>query len=504
MHTLLSHRYLHYIVLFLLAIITVNSHYHFGDINHIEQLPHIFAHQDESYLVNDFFVTYAREINPRYYYAKVIAYLSGFMQLEHLFYLTTLIANYCIFLITFYCVKELGAKLHQSEPRQHLIAYFSVALLPLFTFGQLGGAGLIIEQTLVPQLVAMPLILVAYWQSTKGNFPLVLVCCLVAVFMQPSLVLLTLLPICANLLLQNISLPQLFKTSILALLITLATYILFIRYSHSFVLPDQDFIQILAHFRHPHHYIPSQFPLKDYTITFLMLGTLSASLVYFSRYNKKVVLAKYFVTTTLLSLVLLSAGYLFVEVFPLRIVVSLQTFRITFLLRWLFVVVAPMAAAIFFSQRFENKRGHMLITGIACIFIVTTLLRGHNTIVSPRITMATPHQTRLYEYLTQKTPEDAVFLTPHNFGDMRIIPRRAIVVDTKAFPFNDSYMQEWYERVKNSYGDGDFVGNYKAMTDEKLYWLKDLYRFDYAILFTETATAHTVIYEDYNYKVVRM
>lgn len=504
MRTTNFHKYLHYIVLLLLAIITVNSHYHFGDINHIEQLPHIFAHQDETYLVNDFFVTYAREINPRFYYAKVIAYLSGFMQLEHLFYLTTLVANYCIFLITFCCVKDLGTKLHQNETYKHFIAYISVVLLPLFTFGQLGGAGLIIEQTLVPQLVAMPLILVAYWQSTKGNFPLVLVCCLVAVFMQPSLVLLTLLPICANLLLQKISLFQLLKTFVLGLLVTLATYILFIRYSHSFVLPDQDFIQILAYFRHPHHYIPSLFPPKDYIITFLMLGTLSASLVYFSRYDKKTVLTKYFVTTVLLSLVVLVAGYLFVEVFPLRIVVSLQTFRITFLLRWIFVVVTPMAAAIFFSQRLENKRGNTLIASIVCIFVVTTLLRGHNSIVSPQITMATPHQTRLYEYLAHETPQDAIFLTPHNFGDMRIIPRRAIVVDTKAFPFNDSYMQEWYERVKNIYGNGDFVENYKAMTNEKLHWLKDFYQFDYAILFTETATAHTVIYEDSNYKVIRM
>lgn len=493
----------HSLVLLIIAIVTVNTHYHFGDGNHIEQLPHIFAQRDDTYLTNDFFVSYTREVNPRYYYAYVIAHLSNVLPLEQLFYIATLMLNYFVYLITFYVVRELTIDYASERISPNLVAYGSIGLLSFFTFAQLGGAASIFEPTLIPHLVALPFVLLAYWQSIKGNTFIVWLCCLFALLFQPSLTLLMLLPICGNILInQNIQYRTI-RVVILIATTTLASYFLFIQPTGSFALTDQSFIYILAYFRHPHHYIPSEFLVRDYLASIIMLLTLGSSLIYLVKTGKHFTKGRYFVLTIILSLGLLFAGYIFVEVIPVRTVVSLQTFRIMFLLRWLFIIVAPLAITVIMTRITSTTHTNTALLLTTGMLITASVMQGGNTLISPQITNKDTQYLEIFTAVSMHTPTDATFLTPPDFGGMRVFPKRAIVVDTKSFPFNDSHMQEWYERIINCYGEGNRQENYARISDKKLLELKELYGFDYAVLYIDTNTRYEIIFQDSEYKIIR-
>ena len=83
----------------LAALIYTVSEYHYGDINHISQIPQILRALDPSFLSNDFFLAQSALANPRFYYVRFIALISG-GSLESAFFLITLCSNVCIGLVT--------------------------------------------------------------------------------------------------------------------------------------------------------------------------------------------------------------------------------------------------------------------------------------------------------------------------------------------------------------------------------------------------------------------
>ena len=54
---------------------------------------------------------------------------------------------------------------------------------------------------------------------------------------------------------------------------------------------------------------------------------------------------------------------------------------------------------------------------------------------------------KLYEWIQGNTPNDAIFIIPPTMEDFRLRANRAIVVDWKAFPFKDSAIIEWRDRI---------------------------------------------------------
>jgi len=82
--------------------------------------------------------------------------------------------------------------------------------------------------------------------------------------------------------------------------------------------------------------------------------------------------------------------------------------------------------------------------------------------------------TELSKFAKENTPEDSTFLTPPNWGQFRVLARRAIVVDFKSFLFSDREMLEWYNRIISCYGEPTNAGfsmipelesNYKVELD---------------------------------------
>ncbi len=477
-----------YLFLFVFVFIFLNQSYHFGDNNHIEQLPHLFSRQDTSYLSNDFFVQYTRELNPRTYYTAFLAYFIRLFPLDLSFYLLTFLANFFILLVSYHLSYRLT--------KNPLFALSSAVLLTLDHKTNLGQAGQVIDSYLVPQLLATPLVLSAYLFSLSRRLNLSVFLLFAALPLHPSLSVLTSVLMIPNICFDRSQLGRLRLFAVFSGL-AIATSIIF---PHNFnaVLPAKQFVQIIAAFRHPHHYLPSHFPLRDYrNFSILMLGLFSS--LFYLRYSRPRLVSSFFMSI-LISLAVLLAGYLFVEVFPVRFIVKIQPFRIVFFLRWLGVVCFSSAFFVFIrnsvSRRLADLFAAFTVAAVTLVCLVNSPPLPDLAIRPP-----SPPKLSLYRYLSQ-SPKDSLFLAPPDFGDMRLFPKRSIVVDWKSFPFNDDYMVGWYQRINDCYGQGDLDNNYRQITDRQLSSLAEKYHFDYAILYSQTNTNCQVTFNNQTYKIV--
>jgi hypothetical protein len=118
------------------------------------------------------------------------------------------------------------------------------------------------------------------------------------------------------------------------------------------------------------------------------------------------------------------------------------------------------------------------------------------------------------DYVRNETPKDAVFLTPPDLGEFRLVTNRAIVVDFKAFPFQDQAMREWRTRLFTLYGGeprakgrfapAEMLEIYRTIDDTTILSLAETYGFEYALLLSETETSLPVVLETDVYLLVEL
>ncbi|MES1179304.1 MAG: DUF6798 domain-containing protein [Myxococcales bacterium] len=117
----------------------------------------------------------------------------------------------------------------------------------------------------------------------------------------------------------------------------------------------------------------------------------------------------------------------------------------------------------------------------------------------------------LYRWLREKSPKDALYLTPPDLEGTRFMGQRAIVVDWKAVPLIPTELLGWYERLcdvtgRHVGGTGD-LGGYNSIDRQRLALLVSKYHPDYVVLrrggegrFTELP----VIYQNGAYSVLKI
>jgi hypothetical protein len=124
-----------------------------------------------------------------------------------------------------------------------------------------------------------------------------------------------------------------------------------------------------------------------------------------------------------------------------------------------------------------------------------------------------PEELDMARYITGHTTPNSTLLVNPSMGIYRTVAQRAIVVDFTAFPFSDSDMAEWLQRIYDVYGVPTSTGfdavpelreNYTHITDEHLAWLANKYDVNYAVLYRSTPTQYVALYETTNYKLVRL
>lgn len=117
----------------------------------------------------------------------------------------------------------------------------------------------------------------------------------------------------------------------------------------------------------------------------------------------------------------------------------------------------------------------------------------------------------LYRWLREKSPKEALYLTPPDLEGARLLGQRAIVVDWKAVPLIPTELLGWYERLcdvtgRHIGGSGDLRG-YNSLDSERLALLVGKYHPDYVVLrrgderrFAELP----VIYQNGGYSVLKL
>ena len=115
-----------------------------------------------------------------------------------------------------------------------------------------------------------------------------------------------------------------------------------------------------------------------------------------------------------------------------------------------------------------------------------------------------PHTVDLATVARENTGPEAVFLIPWGWDWQywRLFTERAVVVDFKAFPFQDEGMEEWYGRYLDIYDQG--AGYPYDVTESELLELQRRYRFHYAMLPVGAGMSFPVLASSGDWKLVQV
>lgn len=592
---------------------TLLGGYTYGLGNHIEQLPMVFRLLDDTYVTRDFFVNASTGFGVRFYYSRLLALLASFWELDAVYFVLTWLSHTLVSLVTYLVARDLfrPCKLAPMVASTLVMGVQSI---------NLGGATFLHISYLIPQFLALPLALLSLWAGISRR---PLICVAMAAFSSMIHPLVGLETGAIGLATAGLSimpalnsddeqsrrktLMQIGKVAAGVIVLGLFSWLVWVK-PQDLHLDSTQFIKIVAYFRHPHHYVPSSFPVRDYAalLAFLLAASISWNWWHGNPSTDKA-LARRILIPVVVVLGLCVGGFLFVEVFPSRLWTTAQTFRLLFIVKWLGLMMFGQTIARMLRQNGHSNSscvgwllligsgslqpffmlfGHIvellrkrlrlvlprggihLGLGLALMMVTTWLAKSGSTresftlllftaisfwfLLLPRrwyrsfipvlslcivvLTLAVnrhyqiPFLSRyldslqptvelsdvrgpdveIADYARENTPEDAVFLTPPSFGRFRLVAQRAIVVDFKAFPFQDWAMVEWEERLLDCYGKVDSTGSrarqemdelYRNITKERIVSVAGKYGVSYAVLYKDTPSQFPVMFENDTYRI---
>jgi hypothetical protein len=321
---------------FFSSLLATTFGYGFGIGNQPEQLPIVMRAMDPTFLTQDAFVNASASYGPRYLFAHFTAWLALGIGLPAAFYLLTLIGNFLIALFTGYSALTL------FERKKFSALFAIVAVLCCKTFW-LGYSNIIYRNFLEPMHLAMPLAIAGFLAMLKNRPVLAMLACGLAAVFHPLFglecaAIYLFIMVAEALLFRRSTISAVEKRGLFIAtgIFIVSSVLLLYPYDQQPSIPADTFIQILAVFRHPHHYLPSTFPLDQYVqaLTFLFAIALTwwaAAKIVPSLHEHNRKLIGICIVLGLLAV----GGYVFVELIPIRLFTSAQLFRLLILIKWL-------------------------------------------------------------------------------------------------------------------------------------------------------------------------
>lgn len=586
--------------------------YNYGTGNQIEQLPIVMRAMDSSYLLNDFFTNASVEFGPRLYFANFVAAFAHLMPLPAVYLVLTILGNILIALVSAFFARDLF-------DHSNTAALFAAAVVMSVKTFWLGGTNTLYGNFLEPSHLALPLLLGTIWAGLRQRPLLTAILAGIASLLHPLMGLETGAIMLAVMTLQCLF-SRGFHLAIISLdrsfILKLATgWLIFAVYAAASLVPyanthridPQLFIHIVAYFRHPHHYLPSTFGLLQYLQAAAFIFPVAIAWIDLRRRVNVLKQVELPITILVAFLLLLClGGYVFVELLPIRIWTTAQTYRLLYIAKWLALIIlagwlarrlfarsqgsiidrsifgislmSPPTMTLAFSHYLLEehlwKNPSPVVKRVVKILLITLLIVvlvlyrvdaqvyllyplfvlmalcilfcmkrwlavavnllvvamvvfclfwGRNVlppfmqtiIAKPILTLddLDGDKSDVAKFAREHTPKDALFLVSPKLGEFRYTAERAIVVDFKAFPFQDDAMAEWQRRLYECYvepistgwdAEAEMAIEFRRIDDARLSYLQSIYGFSYALLFFDTQTSFPVLFTGEMYKIVRV
>jgi hypothetical protein len=312
--------------------------YQYGTGNQTEYILAAERALDGNFLSRDFFSNTTASFGPRTYFTLLVASLGAILPLPVVFFLFAVATNAATSLVTALAGRELF-----GSSRAGVLGACMVMSLDTL---RLGDAARLASPSLLQATLAIPLLLCAIWASLRSRPLLCGVFAGVASVLHPlvggeagavALVACTIMIVAQHVRGGTPGPVAPLRDVVLGWVALIALMSLsLLPYARMERIGSPEFIHILAHFRAPHHYLPSSFPRRSYLEAASFVG---AALFAWYAASKRMaslhsIAATAAITTGLVLLACLG-GYLFVEVVPTRLWTSGQTFRLLFVVKWL-------------------------------------------------------------------------------------------------------------------------------------------------------------------------
>lgn len=197
-----------------------------------------------------------------------------------------------------------------------------------------------------------------------------------------------------------------------------------------------EFVHIAGHFRHPHHMVPSTWPLRNWLLFVSMLvafALLLRGLDVPTRVRRRIG------TIVLVCLAGVGVGFIFVDVIPMDLICKLQLFRMTLFIKFLFIFIL--------SWFLIDKLGRTAtLTAIAGLTLSFGFFR------TTQIELRQSPLPVAKQMLDRHTEKDDVIVIPPWWGHSMINSflvdtQRSTFVDMSRFPFAKGYTAEWFIRI---------------------------------------------------------
>ena len=310
---------------------------------------------DSDYLTNDFFVNANETFGPRFYYSKFMALGSRLMGIQVWFLFLSIV---CAFVTAWYTFLT-SLKLFESSQSAVLTAVF-VLVLPTPILAE--STFVVYEGIMTPSALVFPMLIMAFYHFfTRRRIIIPILFVGIASLFQVLYGLTASLLILATYFLSHFylkkdyfSLKKWLFSCLIMLIFAAASLIPYFSDAVSSAMSTNEFVDIVAYFRNPHHYVPSYFPIQTwiFTICFFLASYFSFRIMkmqnsYHNNYKK---ITEFIFQTKILTALILFGfllGYVFVEIIPIKIITTAQTFRYIVLLKWIACIY--LSRSIFFA-----------------------------------------------------------------------------------------------------------------------------------------------------------
>lgn len=452
------------------------------------QLAVIYRAANPDFLKNDFYINAVSSLDVTIWFTKLVNFVNYPVQNYELTYMLLLFLAMFFFILGFF-------KIMLFLTKNSGLSLFS-AIIPLSIYTSRIGIGNSFElgNYLVPTNIAWAIAIWAVYFFLKEKY----IACFFILGVA-SMFHMLLGSLIYGVLFFSLLITKKFKPLLKSLVFFISFSIVAIPFfinSLKTSFPDSSkIIQIYAAFRSPWHLLPSTWPFIDW-LTFFTFLILSLILFYrFSKIDKKY--KSIFETFLIAILVYYLVGIIFVELFPIKLIINLQLFRITEFLNVIEFIFLGEFIYFYIYSKFSKKIKAIII--ILLLVLVAFFLFSHPLFERYGYDEQT---SELYSFIKTNTPEEATLLTPPDIESFRLGTMRAIVADFKSVPFSEKFLVEWHTRLiditnnqpldlaKERNFKFNRVGNpryaylkegYRSLTKENIQNLKEKYNFSYVI-----------------------